>query len=322
VYYNVVNSIVIRQPTLLTWHMRLTLVFLLLLTSAALHAQVRPSRTWYVDMARRAAPAGPMPSMLGGAEMYRSYGSTYDEQAWQLRLHAVAEPYRFTDSTSNVQITTSLEFHHELTANPRNDISFNPRTARWEEYALVHVATSDWSVRGGWLHRCKHDLDNLDGPNEDAPAAGPIAQRTIILTGPTAGVNTAPFTTPLGTVMLATGAEWYVVSEDYRRPSTSHTGSWKDLQGAVWFRAEGRWPLAAHVDLRASYWLSLPWFASRHGAPSDIVVPHDARAEVMLSVARAARIDLVLSAEHIFDELSYLDARPSTYWQFGIRFAP
>jgi hypothetical protein len=266
-----------------------------------------------------------MASVQGGADVARSSGSTYDEQAWQFRTHVVVEPYRFTDSTADVQVTTTISAHQELTANPFNDISFNPRTMRWEEHMQIHVSTTSWSMRAGWLHRCKHDLDNLDGPSElDPSSAGQGVQRTIILSGPSLSAGTAPFELFGGRWRIETGVEWFVIAADYRSPSQSvAVGSWKHMQGAVWGRGVAAWELSPNLRIQTQYYLSAPWFSARLGAPDDTPLPHEARAEISLCVnGRTASVELVAHAEHVFDELSFLDARPSTYAGIGLRFAP
>lgn len=289
----------------------------------AMDAQIKPSRTWLVDMARRPALQGVLPSMMGGAEMYRSWGSYQHEQAWQLRVHAVVEPYRFIDveDSNAIQWTSSLEFHQELTANPMNDIGFNPRTARWEEQLLIHASGSWWSARAGWFHRCKHDIDNTESPNDaEQPDYSPV-RRTLILSGPSLGALTQPITSGDWSFRLAGGAEWYVVNDDYRSPSTSLTGSWTGMQGALWFRGDATVTVATHFLVGARYYISLPWFSNRYGAPNDIVVPHDARAELFGTLfSHVAAMDIVVSAEHTFDEVAYLNAMPSTYLQIGLRF--
>ncbi len=302
-------------------------IMLLLIVVAATNvlAQVRPSRTWWHSADWQRPPAGPMASVQGGADVARSSGSTYDEQAWQFRTHVVVEPYRFTDSTADVQVTTTISAHQELTANPFNDISFNPRTMRWEEHMQIHVSTTSWSMRAGWLHRCKHDIDNIDGPSELNPLSHQsAAQRTIILSGPTLGAGLAPFPLLGGLVRVEGGTEFYVLASDYRRPAQPQpVGSWKAMQGAVWGRGAAAWSITDRLRLQTMYYLSAPWFSNRYDAPQDRPLPHEARAEVSLGVNGAASsVDLVLHAEHTFDELAFLDARPSTYVGMGIRFGP
>jgi hypothetical protein len=302
-------------------------IMLLLIVVAATNvlAQVRPSRTWWHSADLQRPPAGPMASLYGGADVARTSGSTYDEQAWQFRTHVAVEPYRFSDSTDDVQITTLVTAHQEMTANPFNDIAFNPRTMRWEEYVQLLITTSTWTGRIGWLHRCKHDLDNLDGPSElDPSSAGQGVQRTIILSGPTLSAGTAPFELFGGRLRIETGVEWFVIAADYRSPSQSvAVGSWKHMQGAVWGRGVAAWELSPNLRIQTQYYLSAPWFSARLGAPDDTPLPHEARAEISLCVnGRTASVELGAHVEHVFDELSFLDARPSTYAGIGLRFAP
>jgi hypothetical protein len=293
--------------------------------SASSYAQIRPSRTWLATPLASQSASGPVVSLQGGAAVDRTAGSTYNEQAWQFRTHFAVEPFRFTDSSDAVQVTTSVEAHQEMTANPLNEISFNPRTMRWEEIVQVHVGTSLWSVRAGWLHRCKHDLDNLDGPSELIPSAGqPIMQRTIILSGPTIAGGLAPFLFLGGNARVEGGAEWFVVRADYRQPSSAaSTATWRNLQGAVWGRGVAQWNLGHAASIHTLYYLSVPVMDSRQGLPVDKPIPHEARIEVALGLrGKASVMELVLSAEHTFDELSYIDAQPSTYAGIGLRFRP
>ena len=295
------------------------------------YAQIKPSRSWLVDMARRPTPTGAMPTMMGGAEVYRGWGSFGHEQAWQMRLHAVAEPYRFSayrsvdssidSANSSIAWTTSIEFHHELTSNPMNNIGFNPRTARWEEQLLVHAAGSLWSARAGWFHRCKHDIDNTDPPNDDTTTAYSPIRRTLILSGPTLGAMTAPMRVNAWSFTFATGAEWYVVHEDYRTPTSSVRGSWKGLRGALLFQGDASLSLSESVLVATRYYLSLPWFASRYGAVGNAIIPYEARAELSASLfSSAAAMDVVFSIEHTFDEVAFHSATASTHVQFGLRF--
>ncbi len=301
------------------------------LVAPSICAQIKPSRSWLVDMARRPTAIGAIPSMMGGAEVYRGWGSFGHEQAWQLRLHAVAEPYRISayrsvdssadSANSSIAWTTSIEFHHELTSNPMNNISFNPRTARWEEQLLVHASGSWWSARAGWFHRCKHDIDNTDPPNDDTSSAYSPIRRTLILSGPTIAALTAPIVSRDWSFRFGGGAEWYIVHEDYRIPVSSVTGSWKGLRGALWVQGEASWLLSSSFSLNTQYYLSLPWFASRYGAIGNTSVPLEARAELSATITSlSAAMDAVFSVEHTFDEVAFHSAMPSTHVQLGLRF--
>ena len=66
--------------------------------------------------------------------------------------------------------------------------------------------------------------------------------------------------------------------------------------------------------------LGAPFFSNRFGAPDDIVVPHEARAELFMSlVSPKAFISLVAAADHTWDEVASLTAQPTTVLQLGLR---
>ena len=297
------------------------MIMLLIGTCITTHAQLRPSRTWESAPAHSGEPYGVMPSLLGGGEFQRSWGSTFGEQAWQFRTHVQAEPYRFTDSTDAVQWTTTIEAHQEMTANPYNDISFNPRTMRWEEYFWLHMLTREASVRVGFLHRCKHDIDNLAGADEFNPLSPLQAeQRTIILTGPTVAATLSPQKTSFGQLSVSGGAEWFLNSSDNRRPA-SGVASWDHMNGAAWLRLRNLTQISSSVAVLASAFVAVPWFEARPRASSD--VPYDARAELALSLTGAtSRIDIAVVTERTFDELAMTMPAISSYVGLCVRFMP
>ncbi|MBU3679994.1 MAG: hypothetical protein FGM32_10380 [Candidatus Kapabacteria bacterium] len=284
-------------------------------------AQVRPSRTWESAPSLHNVAQGVMPTLLGGGEFQRSWGSAFGEQAWQFRTHVQVEPYRFTDSAEATQWTTTIEAHQELTANPLNDISFNPRTMRWEEFFWLHMITKSYAARIGFVHRCKHDIDNLAGPDEYNPISPLQAeQRTIILTGPAAAVSLPSVESVVGSVSVSAGAEWFLNASDNRRPSSS-MGSWSGMQGAAWMRVQNILELAPTVGVLISGIASAPWYSSRPGASSD--VPYDARAELALSLmGPTSRLDIALVAERSFDELAMAMPARSSYVGLCVRFMP
>lgn len=300
-------------------------IVITLLTSLTLHAQVRPSRTWDSDVLRVPAPRGVMSTLLGGAEIQRSNGSYGGEQAWQFRTHVQAEVYRFTDSADAVQFATTIEAHQELTANPFNDIAFNPRTMRWEEFVWFHVGLRDVSFRAGLVHRCKHDIDNISGPDERNPTSPSLAeQRTIILTGPVLGVSLAPFTLGIGTLSASGGIEYFVNAADTRRTreaSAENIASWSAMQGACWARARYVVPLSSHVALSAQGYAAVPWFTAYRSDASSL--PIDARAEVALLLRGAAgTISIAGVAERMFDEVALVRPHATSFVGVALTFMP
>lgn len=301
------------------------IIILTLLASLALHAQVRPSRTWNSDVLRTPAPRGVMSTLLGGAEIQRSNGSYGGEQAWQFRTHVQAEVYRFTDSADAVQLTTTIEAHQELTANPFNDIAFNPRAMRWEEFVWFHVGLDDVSLRAGFVHRCKHDIDNINGPDERNPTSPSLAeQRTIILTGPAIGASLAPFMLGIGTLSASGGMEYFVNASDTRRTrdgSAETIGSWSTMQGACWARARYVVPLTSDIALSAQGYAALPWFTASGGDNASL--PLDARGELALMLrGTAGTISIAGVVEHMFDEIVLVRPHATSFVGVMVSFMP
>lgn len=297
------------------------LILMLLASHCSLLGQVRPSRTWHTDAARTATIPGVMPSLLGGGEIQRSQGSTGGEQAWQFRTHIQVEPYRFTDSSQRVQLTTTIEAHQELTANPFNDISFNPRAMRWEEFFWFHIGLPEASLRVGFVHRCKHDIDNLGGADEDNPVSPMLAeQRTIILTGPTIAASLPPVSGTSGTFTAAGGIEYFLNASDNRTPNVARA-SWNSMSGAFWMRAQHTYALGVAFAITGSAYAALPWYASRGGSQDPM--PFDARVELFLSAhGRASRMDIGMAAERMFDEVALAYPRSTSFIGLYVRFMP
>lgn len=303
---------------------RTAITVTLLLHCMSVVAQIRPSRSWSVEPLATHNERGLFPSTIGSIEIARGYSSINNDQAWQYRLHMMSEVYRFTDMSDDVQLTSSISFHHELTANPYNDISFNPRTVRWEEQVSIHAGYRGWLVSGGIVHRCKHDIDNLFGPHEESPTSPAPIQRTVIVTGPTAQITAPAYNTIAGTVGLSGGLEWYAFNvSDNRALASPLLGSWASMQGAAWLRASLLNGLSQSTYIRASYWASIPWFSSRYTGPGDKPFLHEAHAEVALGMKGAsASLEMWFAAEHLFDDVSTVGSGPTSFGQLGIRLRP
>ena len=269
---------------------------------------VRPLHDTTID-------SGPLAQAAFTFEMARGWRSLEDEQAWQLRLHGLVELWRF-----NEDLTVAFTAHHELTASPYSSIGFNPRTARWEEQILVQGQVENILWTAGVLHRCKHDIDNNEPPNDDTSNVQYIpTRRAVILSGIKANVqHSLPFATA-GAFTLSTslGADYYPISEDYRTPGGNDEGSWKDMEGAVNARLDLSVALSDLWSVTMATWASVPWFTARN--MDDNGIPFDGRAELRLTARRNVSIDAFIAVDHQFDEVVYLSPQPTTVVQVGLR---
>ncbi len=113
-----------------------------------------------------------MPSTKLYAEFGRySDGSGLNHQ-WNARLGGFVEFARW-DSTWSIAAMGTME----VIMDPLNNIKFNPRAIFWEEGAIASARlTPSGVLQFGYMHRCKHDIDNLEIERE----RGITAQRTVI----------------------------------------------------------------------------------------------------------------------------------------------
>lgn len=117
---------------------------------------------------------------------------------WRQVLGGMVDFWR-KDSTFLLSFVGAIEF----LANFNNDISFNPRAQFWEEGLLFTFFTRPWIVQTGYLHRCKHDIDNLALRQE----------RTLIY-----GSYFVSLYATFASSLLGVSSHLYLVHEDYRTP--------------------------------------------------------------------------------------------------------
>lgn len=137
---------------------------------------------------------------FGGYRLVRDH-----EHAWIQRLGGYIELFRISESSSFAFLGTI-----EFIANAKNDIRFNPRAMFWEEGFLFTQKTgaSFWQI--GYMHRCKHDIDNVILGRERSLIFGSVQGKYIV-----------PFAlaerSTIG--LFALRADLYTIRQDDRRPS-------------------------------------------------------------------------------------------------------
>ncbi len=143
---------------------------------------------------------------FGGYRIIRDH-----EHAWIQRLGGYIELFRISETTS-LAFLGSIEF----IANADNDIRFNPRAIFWEEGFLFTQKTGNSFWQIGYMHRCKHDIDNLNLGRERSLIFGSVQGKYII---PFALTNTSTNTKYASHGLLALRADLYTIRQDDRNPS-------------------------------------------------------------------------------------------------------
>ncbi len=142
-----------------------TLLLLLVIISCTPHilsAQNLPDRILVLDPLGDTTVGTEGFILLPSAKLYGEFarysnGSGSDHR-WNAKLGGYAEFARW-DSSWSVGLVGTME----VIIDPQNDIAFNPRAIFWEEGIMASARLGQQSaLQFGYIHRCKHDIDNLE----------------------------------------------------------------------------------------------------------------------------------------------------------------
>lgn len=246
----------------------------LILPASNATAQNLPDRTVVLDPLAE-APAAEAPaagasaaggfSWLNATRLYGEFSRYSDgsgpNHRWNAKTGGYLELARW-DSTWSIALVGTME----MVADPLSDIAFNPRAIFWEEGILASARTGqDAAFQFGYVHRCKHDIDNL----ETLLILGRREQSTLIYSGVMARFLLRPRVLVSGDVQVLGGAtvrnDFYVHLFDQREPrEAERTGrSMNTLANTV--------NVSARIDVRpagARYGLHLNagWMLSFFGS--------------------------------------------------------
>ena len=99
-----------------------------------------------------------IPGAGGWVELDRFTGIAGDsDHSFDVMLGAAAELFRLGD---DFDFTVSSDV--ELVATPDSPIYFNPRALFWQESFQFGAAPGSSFIHLGYVHRCRHDVDNIE----------------------------------------------------------------------------------------------------------------------------------------------------------------
>ncbi len=286
-------------------------LLLFMLSQKVLYAQLFTQRTniqrYYSDTSTIGEAFGTTHYAI---EFARGFGSLGDEQAWNGKFIGSVDFYRW-NSTGVLRGVFSSEF----SANPHNDISFNPRAIIWEQALVLQL---DGFVMG-LQHRCKHDIDNSDSTHGDTPSISSVRKRVLINSGLHFGwVGKIERQSLTFDYVFRTEAYFY--TSDYRFPANNKAKSYEDIRGSLMSAGRLEYSLADKHSIFARAWLSLCAFRtspySVHG------LDFNARLEGGYHLrGKQAGLDIFFSWERIFDETAFTIPSPTHCVSIGIRSA-
>lgn len=169
-------------------------------------------------------------SAYGGWISTGPYLPAHRDHAWHHEIGGVLELVR-GEAWSLLALAQTT-----LVADPNNSIRFNPRANFWEEGLLFVRRYEGFSLQLGYVHRCKHDIDNLDRGEQRAMISGSVLGRAFVPLSP--GPNGS---------YVAVQTDLYTTLQDARTPSALEEvdPNWEQLLGGI----------GLDVHLRRS----LPW---------------------------------------------------------------
>jgi hypothetical protein len=248
----------------------------------------------------------------------RGFGSTNDAQGWNATFCSFLEFLRFREGKSAFAFIASSE----LSANTKNDISFNPRgIVLQESFAYFHKTSHlTWDI--GFTHRSRHEIDNDTPPDSDFQNPDyQITSRVVILNGFHAGFLSHPLRWGAKVESRFFGrAEYYLVRSDARQPRISEAQSWKNMRAMslIGFRTD--WEPATWIGTYTRNWVSQAYFQTP--LEGDKALKINARAEAGVSIlGKKGRCDFFAAYEKYFDDLSLHYPQKSTVLYVGFRGA-
>ena len=249
-------------------------------------------------------------------EASRGYGSSEDNQAWNIKMGGM-----FQISPWGGRSVLLGLFGHELTSNPYNSIGYNPRGALWDENALFMQRRTHFDWHTGVFFRCRHEIDASQPTDERLPDSLHVpTARLIGLAGFQAGITTHE--RPIGARMRARAfvrAEGYFHNKDTRSPALLGGPDWRDAVGAFTFGGRVAISPAPAAQVYGRFWGSTMVFAGGR-TPGGPTAASNGRVEAGLrGWGMPGGADLFAAYEHFFDDLSRPLPQTSDVISIGIR---
>jgi hypothetical protein len=308
----------VLNRVLLTCRSAALVTALWLACPGALRAQMIVTRNLMLTALDDSTGAGQfLPHAQFSAEVQGGFGSARGEQAWNIKLGGLLEFYRWGTRSALIGLAG-----HELTANPYNNISFNPRGAFWEESVLflTRRAALDWHLGG--FFRCRHELDNAEPPSNRVARAGYTpTSRLVILSGVQGGITSRELTITRRTSLRGfLRVEWYAFTSDERTPQATEGPVWEDAFGTTFLGGRWRYEITPSLTTYARAWGSVMYFARDRSGAAGIHPELNARLESGLRAAGArGGMDFYAAVERFFDDLSRPAPQRSTVLYIGVR---
>lgn len=239
-------------------------------------------------------------------EMQKGFASEGESMNSNIRFGGLLSFHRWK--------TSSLDFNlsFELTADPYNDIAFNPRSARWQEELFLTDENSWGNFQYGLMHRCKHEIDNFDP--EDTLAGNFNNQSTYRVT-----LSSGPFvswmtqkSTKKWNSQTQFRSDFIIMKGDYRFPENEIGPSWEDLLAELSVTTLNEYQLFRYARIYNRNWINIMQFANS--------TEFNFRLEIGLDfMQKANSMQVYFAAERLYDDLMLNIPRETSVFYIGFR---
>lgn len=191
----------------------------------------------------------------GGWGEFGAYRLVRDgDHAWSQRLGGFVEFARWEDRGS-FYFVGDIEF----IADHQNNIAFNPRAIFWQEAFIYAWSAGSSFAQVGYVHRCKHDIDNMLQKEQRTLIYGSIQGRYTFLFGDSAYGRPD---------IVSLRADLFTLRQDDALPFVAGEDRWSmnRLLGALSLHYNGEYPLKGEsLTWVFSGWASAALFGTKDG---------------------------------------------------------
>lgn len=280
------------------------ILFSLILSAVGLLSQQQVNRTAFPNALTQEynSTSTLFPISAFWAEMQKGFGSVEEALSTNIRFGGLFEFYRWEETT----LDFTLSF--ELTADPNNEIAFNPRSARWQEELFISKK-EDWGIwNAGLMHRCKHEIDNFDP--EDSTFGDPT-YRVLLSSGPYFSVQNE-YTFSKWKFHYLARTDLIIMKGDWRWEENTAEPHWDDLLAELSGAFLLEYKAGKYLNLYSRNWFNLMQFSES----SEI----NLRAEIGTRFAQKTNNMLIYIAyENLYDDIITPFPRPSDVFYLGFR---
>ncbi len=248
------------------WWILLVLAFLGCQIS---HAQRHPERMMLFNPLEKSLEKNDrsvqwLPGFYGTGSFGKYIGPKDADHEWHHKMGLAFEILRWNNKHSLAGITQA-----EFIYDRNNSINFNPRATFWEEGLIYTRAFKNFDLQLTYLHRCKHDIDNLDVGTQRSTINSSLGGKLLF----------REWSTGFSQLRIAPGIDFYTTTYDNRKPDKwdNERLNWEKMAGALNLNFVMRKNLGGAFNFFLSGYSKLALFSNKTDLTQRYAQINDAR---------------------------------------------